>query len=167
MVAVGYGSDDDVDFWIVRNSWGPDWGENGYIRLQRNLVDTSTGKCDIAIELSYPIKLGQNPPNPGPSPPSPVTLSTVCDDYYSCLGGSTCCCAYEYGDLCFGWDCCPLESATCCDDHYSCCRHEYPVCDLNAGTCLMSKDNPMGVKPLKRGTARPNWTEVGKRVIRA
>jgi cathepsin L len=34
---VGYGHSDDlnVDYWIVRNSWSPGWGEDGYIRLLR------------------------------------------------------------------------------------------------------------------------------------
>lgn len=139
VLAVGYGTEDGKDYWIVKNSWGPNWGEAGYIRLERN-VAAKTGKCGIAIEPSYPTKKGQNPPRPGPSPPSPsppVIPSTVCDDYYSCPAGTTCCCAYEYGNFCFGWGCCPLESATCCDDHYSCCPHEYPVCDLEAGTCRL------------------------------
>lgn len=122
----------------MRNSWGSNWGENGYIRLERNVAGTKTGKCGIAIEPSYPTKKGQNPPKPGPSPPSPpVNPPTVCDDYYSCPEGSTCCCIYQYGDYCFGWGCCPLQSATCCDDHYSCCPHEYPICDLDAGTCRL------------------------------
>ncbi|KAM4098675.1 hypothetical protein ACJW30_07G096100 [Castanea mollissima] len=155
VVAVGYGTENGVDYWLVRNSWGSDWGEKGYIKLERNVVSTNTGKCGIAIEASYPIKSGENPPNPGPSPPSPPpSPETVCDEYYSCPAGSTCCCMYQYGDLCFGWGCCPLESATCCDDNYSCCPHEYPVCDVNAGTCRVSKDNPLGVKALKRSPAK-------------
>ncbi|KAK6130863.1 hypothetical protein DH2020_035381 [Rehmannia glutinosa] len=83
VAAVGYGTEDGKDYWIVRNSWGASWGEKGYIRMQRN-VETKTGLCGIAVEPSYPIKTGENPPNPGPSPPSPVTPPSVCDDYYSC-----------------------------------------------------------------------------------
>ncbi|XP_057963681.1 cysteine proteinase mucunain-like [Malania oleifera] len=162
VVAVGYGTENGKDYWIVRNSWGPSWGENGYIKMERNIAGR-TGKCGIAIQPSYPTKKGQNPPKPAPSPPSPVRPPTECDDYYSCPEGSTCCCMYEYGNFCFGWGCCPLESATCCDDHYSCCPHDYPICDLNAATCRMSKDNPLGVKALQRSPAKPNH-HVGKKV---
>ncbi|KAH9712070.1 putative cysteine protease RD21B [Citrus sinensis] len=55
VVAVGYGTENGVDYWLVRNSWGSDWGENGYVKLQRNLLDTNTGKCGIAMEASYPL----------------------------------------------------------------------------------------------------------------
>jgi len=156
VVAVGYGTENGKDYWIVRNSWGAEWGEVGYLRMERNIAD-KVGKCGIAIEPSYPIKKGANPPNPGPSPPSPVQPPAVCDNYYSCPESTTCCCVYELGNSCFAWGCCPLEGATCCDDHYSCCPHDYPICNVQAGTCLMSKNNPLAVKALARTPAKPHW----------
>lgn len=160
VVAVGYGTEDGNDYWIVRNSWGSSWGEAGYIRLHRN-ANVTTGKCGIALEASYPIKKGQNPPKPGPLPPSPPSKpDNQCDKYTTCQAGTTCCCLYKYKSYCLSWGCCPMEAATCCDDHSSCCPHDYPVCDTKHGTCLMSKDNPMGVKALKRERAVPNWASL-------
>ncbi|XP_057428115.1 cysteine proteinase mucunain-like [Lotus japonicus] len=158
VAVVGYGTENGTDYWLVKNSWGAEWGENGYIKLQRNVQTTKTGKCGIAMQASYPIKKGANPPNPGPSPPSPVTPSTVCDEYYSCSAGTTCCCLFEYAGFCFGWGCCPVESATCCDDGSSCCPPDYPVCDTQAGSCLLSKNNPFGVKALRRTPATSTWS---------
>ena len=55
VAAVGYGTQNEQDYYIVRNSWGTSWGESGYIRIARNSVSTSTnGICGIAMEASYP-----------------------------------------------------------------------------------------------------------------
>lgn len=35
--------------------WGPEWGENGYMRMERGVADEG-GHCGIAMEASYPIK---------------------------------------------------------------------------------------------------------------
>ncbi|XP_076889331.1 vignain-like [Bidens hawaiensis] len=52
---VGYGTQDGKDYWIVRNSWGPGWGEQGYIKMQRG-VNVPEGLCGLAMDASYPVK---------------------------------------------------------------------------------------------------------------
>ncbi|KAJ1260527.1 hypothetical protein BS78_10G239300 [Paspalum vaginatum] len=59
VTAVGYGTENGEDFWIVKNSWGPGWGEGGYIRMARNVL-LPMGKCGIAMDASYPVKNGPN-----------------------------------------------------------------------------------------------------------
>ncbi|XP_022894691.1 low-temperature-induced cysteine proteinase-like isoform X3 [Olea europaea var. sylvestris] len=151
--AVGYGTEDGLDYWIIRNSWGEYWGEKGYIRMQRN-VAAKSGLCGIAMEPSYPIKTSKNPPNPGPSPPSPSKPDNICDEFSVCPESDTCCCLEELLGSCFIWGCCPLEGATCCEDNASCCPHRYPVCHISSGTCSLSKGNPFGVKALMRVRAQ-------------
>jgi cathepsin L len=64
VVVVGYASENGLDYWLVRNSWGTEWGEHGYIKMQRNVGDTYTGRCGIAMESSYPVKNGENTAKP-------------------------------------------------------------------------------------------------------
>jgi len=79
---VGYGTDPEAgDYWIVRNSWSPVWGNDGYIHIMRTSqvqcgVDltpsdgtgcsggpsnvTVCGTCGILFDSSYPTVLPSN-----------------------------------------------------------------------------------------------------------
>ncbi|KAF7012150.1 hypothetical protein CFC21_026372 [Triticum aestivum] len=160
VLAVGYGTeaaDGGKDYWLVRNSWGPGWGESGYIRMERN-VTARAGKCGIAMFASYPVKTG---PNPKPAPPAP---EEKCDRYCSCPAGSTCCCTYGVRSVCLAWGCCPAEGATCCRDHATCCPSEYPVCNAGKRTCGKSKGSPYSVDALPRTPAKRQRTAVSELV---
>lgn len=43
VVLMGYGQEGGQKFWQIQNSWGPDWGEHGHIRLLRHDGDDWCG----------------------------------------------------------------------------------------------------------------------------
>ncbi|XP_028803859.1 zingipain-2-like [Neltuma alba] len=56
MLIVGYDSfGPGLDYWIVKNSWGKTWGEQGYIKIKRN-IGHHLGVCNINCWGYYPAK---------------------------------------------------------------------------------------------------------------
>jgi len=50
ILIVGYNDTNPSDkYWIIKNSWGKNWGENGYVRLEKDV-----GLCGIARLANYP-----------------------------------------------------------------------------------------------------------------
>jgi len=77
------------------------WGDNGYIRLARGHESNAPGQCGIAMQPSYPVKTGPNPPpapptpspKPGPTPP-PTPEPEMCDTTTQCPAGKFHACSW-------------------------------------------------------------------------
>lgn len=52
ILAVGYGKEGDDWYYIVKNSWGTSWGEDGYIKILA--TEDGVGICAVNKYVTYP-----------------------------------------------------------------------------------------------------------------
>jgi len=110
---VGFDKTGDTPYWIVRNSWNTDWGEDGYIYIEmgRNLC----GVADMATIAQVGSGPGPSPPSPPPpsppSPPAPTGCTQTCADHNAKFTSPPCDC-----------DCFCSCNAVCGDGCYDKCR---------------------------------------------
>jgi len=55
VLVVGYGATGGQEYWKVKNSWGADWGDNGYLYICRNCNKGALGECGILTDPAYPV----------------------------------------------------------------------------------------------------------------
>jgi C1A family cysteine protease len=56
VLVVGYGTESGQEYWKVKNSWGTDWGEEGYVLICKDCGQNGNqGECGINDDPSYPI----------------------------------------------------------------------------------------------------------------
>lgn len=49
---VGYGTENGISYWIMKNQWGTDWGINGYAKIG---VNEDVGVCAIQSQPEQPL----------------------------------------------------------------------------------------------------------------
>lgn len=93
---VGFGVD-QIPYWKIRNSWGSNWGEEGYIRVYRG--DCICGVCSqVVTATGVTVSGSPTPPTPPtPTPPAPTppgpTPCVTCEYNSECPSGS---CEYPH-----------------------------------------------------------------------
>jgi C1A family cysteine protease len=56
VLVIGYGTENGEDYYLVKNSWGTSWGDEGYIKLGRGpSYNDGQGQCGILLQASYPV----------------------------------------------------------------------------------------------------------------
>ena len=54
VLIVGYGTENGIKYWLVKNSWSTSWGDQGYVKIARSDSTNDAGICGIGMQPSFP-----------------------------------------------------------------------------------------------------------------
>ena len=118
VTVVGYGTEKGIPYWLIKNSWGNWWGDNGFIKVKRG---------SMACGIGWFINTVSCEPTNGPTD-RPTTLNPCMDEFANCpqLAERNCMdwgknCKKSCG-LCEGMT--PHDTNTC-PDKYPTCKTYY------------------------------------------
>lgn len=77
VLVVGYGTENGVNFWLVKNSWGPSWGNSGKIKIRRGTSECGIGGYCYAAQCAKSTGTLSDPPVT--PPPKPIPPQQECD----------------------------------------------------------------------------------------
>ena len=125
------------DYYVIKNSWGTVWGEEGYLRLKRGVG--GDGMCHIALAPSYPVK-ASGQPKPDPPPASPPRPKPAPKTHYGDPGLGGC----ETGEIMghipgvSGTFCAPSCPSTTPPPYNTTCPKDKPPQTTAEGYCILA-----------------------------
>ena len=77
VLAVGWGTENGIPYWLIKNSWGTGYGDKGYVKVKRGTCHTDDEECGFITAVKTTGVAGNVPAAPPPPPFKGCDLSSL------------------------------------------------------------------------------------------